>query len=399
MGHAHARNLWDEVRGPLALALILFGFLLIASFAGASGRDVFTSSEVRFADASPGGLSIVPASCPSSPHSPGKCDEPPQSETFDCNITASPYRISQGQSSTLSWQGGPGSSSGTIISRIVYVDGHIEPGIGSVPESGSVSVSPQTTTNYRYTATQQYVVLGIPGSSATVHCDATVTVEQCPAGQFAYNGQCVSQCPSGWTLQNGQCVATSCPAGYTLQNGACVFTNCPSGYIRQGNQCVLSECPAGYTLRNGACVFTNCPSGHERRNDQCVIEQDTCQLVCSGKNLVNSCTGQVVRACAYQCSAGACVAAPPPSAALTAHPLLVRSGDATTIRWSAQNVDSCTVTGSNGDSWTSEGDGAFSQTSSPLVSETIYTLSCMALDGSDIARSLRIVIVPTFEEQ
>lgn len=188
------------------------------------------------------------------------------------------------------------------------------------------------------------------------------------------------RCPSGYTLQNGLCTAVSCPLGYALQNGQCV-SQCPSGYVRQGNQCIRSECPSGYTLQNNRCVAT----------------VKTCPLVCSGKNLVNSCTGQVVQACSYQCSAGACVAAPPPEAALTAQPLLVRSGETTTIRWSATNVDSCSVTGTNGDSWTS-GEGAFSQISGPIMEQTIYTLLCAGLDGSSINESRIVNTVPMFQE-
>ena len=51
-------------------ALLVLGVLTVAILFGGQGES-FHSSEVKFADTSKSGLSIVPASCPSDPHSPG----------------------------------------------------------------------------------------------------------------------------------------------------------------------------------------------------------------------------------------------------------------------------------------------------------------------------------------
>lgn len=205
-------------------------------------------------------------------------------------------------------------------------------------------------------------------------------------------------CPSGFTLVGGICVSTQCPVGFTFTNGSCVFNGCPSGYNYEDGECVLVSCPLGYALQGGACVFVGCPNGYKLVGVQCVLDIE-CPLVCSGKNLVNSCNGQTVQICAYQCSSGACVAAPVPEATLTAQPSLVRSGNRSVIKWVVQYVSTCTVVGSNGDSWASEGDGTFDEESGPILSETTYTLTCDALNGSDITRGVKVGIIPTFEEQ
>ena len=89
-----------------------------------------------------------------------------------------------------------------------------------------------------------------------------------------------------------------------------------------------------------------------------------------------------------------------PSATLKAAPLLVRSGDSTTIYWTSQNVDSCTVHGSNGDFWSATSSAG--KISSPIIGQTIYTLHCNIFSGampSSIDKSAIVNIVPQFIEK
>ena len=88
------------------------------------------------------------------------------------SISASPSSIERGQSATLRW------------SSTHAVSAEITPGIGTVPTSGSRSVSPTTTTTYRIT------VRG--GDGQTASASATVTVTEppsslAPADQDAFN--------------------------------------------------------------------------------------------------------------------------------------------------------------------------------------------------------------------
>ena len=93
-----------------------------------------------------------------------------------------------------------------------------------------------------------------------------------------------------------------------------------------------------------------------------------------------------------------------PALSIHAIPFLVRAGDTTAISWSASNVSSCTVTSptdllANGtDPWA--GTSSAGVVTSPIRSQTTYTLSCKGLDGSStLTQSVTVNVVPSFQEQ
>lgn len=91
--------------------------------------------------------------------------------------------------------------------------------------------------------------------------------------------------------------------------------------------------------------------------------------------------------------------APPAQLSLTG-PTLVQKGSVATLTWSISQVvsGSCSLKGTNGDSWrVSSASG--SQVSSALESETTYTLACTDLNGKATSQSLTVRIAPTFDEQ
>lgn len=98
------------------------------------------SPELTFTDASESGLSIVPASCASNPHSTtaGDCT---------CSIGLSPSTIQAGDSATLSW-----TSTDEHVKLTGTVVGTITPGVGRVKKRGSTTVSPTKTTTYTFTS-------------------------------------------------------------------------------------------------------------------------------------------------------------------------------------------------------------------------------------------------------
>jgi hypothetical protein len=120
-------------------------------------------------------------------------------------------------------------------------------------------------------------------------------------------------------------------------------------------------------------------------------------------------------ACSYQCAssggAAACITAPSPSfnegtagdgAALSGHlqarPLLVRPGNTAMIYWNVSDVQGCTVQG-NGDTWSPDMSGAHEST--PITTQTTYTLHCTALptaSPSSIDESVTINVIPVFQE-
>jgi hypothetical protein len=114
------------------------------------------------------------------------------------------------------------------------------------------------------------------------------------------------------------------------------------------------------------------------------------------------------------CSAGSSVCLYPnpgfvTSPGLTGHlqllPALLSSGNTTQVHWNVNNVVSCTVSGSNGDTWTVSGQnstsGASGKTSSPIIGQTTYTMICGAYPGvspSSLTETQTVNIIPVFQE-
>ncbi len=73
----------------------------------------------------------------------------------------------------------------------------------------------------------------------------------------------------------------------------------------------------------------------------------------------------------------------------------MRSGTPTTVTWQGVEVTSCTVTGSNGDSWTGT---AGQELSSPITSKMTFDLDCTAFDGSNVQDSVEVTVLPKFNE-
>jgi hypothetical protein len=119
-----------------------------------------------------------------------------------------------------------------------------------------------------------------------------------------------------------------------------------------------------------------------------------------------TCHSSTVRACGapYICVPGqsACVSPEPAfnsdgthSGHLQAQPQLVSPGLTTTLYWDVSNVESCTVTGSNGDSWSGL---SGIKTSAPILTQTLYTLSCVPLTGDPFTEQQSVSVVPIFQE-
>ncbi len=361
MTHTHhhksgAGNYLSASQLLLAIGCIVVAFLLV--FLAQSKPASLASAEAEFTDASASGLHIVPASCPSSPHYSGECSgSPPPAPRRGCTIFADPNPAVASEGTTLLWSTANWSAGAFVSSGVgpTPSNARIDPSVGAVNPAGSALVRPLQTTIY--TLSGIYSFLGITFGSFS--CSSTVYVNACPIGQY---------------LENGECVVSACPVGYVMQNGACVFAGCPAGYVQQGTQCVASQCAN----------------------------------ICSGTNLVNNCTGAVVRTCRYGCVAGGCTVTPVPSIVTwNVRPVLVRSGETVAVDWAAQNVESCTVRGTNGDGSGTNATGLWdttigSKTSSPITEQTIFTITCQGFSDSSpasVARSTTVNVVPIFEEQ
>ena len=179
-----------------------------------------------------------------------------------------------------------------------------------------------------------------------------------------------------YTLQNGECIFNGCPVGYTQSTDAngnpiCIFNSCPAGYTQStdanGNTiCIATSCPLGYVLQNGQCIFQGCPPGYTQQGTQCIL-----------------------------------IPTAPPAGDIVAVPSLVDTGRTSNISWSASGVSACTISGTNGDGWSCSAAGCnatTTKTSSAIKGQTVYTLSCMGNDGSQLTDSATVSIVPNFCE-
>ena len=147
------------------------------------------------------------------------------------------------------------------------------------------------------------------------------------------------------------------------------------------------------------------------------INSCTPSYSCSGNETIlytnSSCEISTFATCEEPafCSAGSstCLYPPPSFSAsdgfnghLQVRPSLVKKDDPVKIYWNLDNVSSCTVTGTNGDSWNGGSSGTPGKTSRPIIGQTTYTLVCGAHSGSTpdtVTESVTVNIIPIFEEK
>lgn len=282
---------------------------------------------------------------------------PPPPAPTSCSITFSQNPIQSGSSATLSWT----SSNATTMYLM---------SIGYVPGSGSITVSPLATTDYSGTA---------EGPGGTFNCQGILTVEtsSCPAGQTWNGTTCVTECPAG-QVWNGSACVSQCPAGETWNGSSCV-PQCSGGRIWDGASCV---CPAGLFWDGSVCV-ASC----------------TATNMCMGDDLMHrgtNCALTLVEKCAYGCDTGSPACKPPPDAInFSVVPKLVQRGSTVSVEWSTTNMQECTVSSTNGSTWTGL---SGTKESLPITDQTIFTIKCKDMTGITVTRAETVNIVPIFCE-
>ena len=149
----------------LALGGVVLGFVITLS---ASGSAPFMSAEVKFADASLSGLSIMPASCPSSPHWQDECSMP-----TSCVISVTPNRYTAGTVSSVQLHWEAPQPPASYDSQIASINGTVT-SIGGVFPSGTLDVAaPAFSMTYTYNG----AYLDSSGATlGTFSCSAPLTV-------------------------------------------------------------------------------------------------------------------------------------------------------------------------------------------------------------------------------
>lgn len=391
---------------PHGSAIAVSAILILVAFAAAQphSRGAVASAETRFVEHGNSGLQIVPASCPSSPHYVGECNPSDRG----CSLSVGQSVTTAGTANTISWN---------IANPLGYtISGSLNPGGVLVSsQSGQMTVAPTQTTTYTLSGTLVFWIF----TQGTFSCQNTITI--CAAGQVVQNGQCVTACGDG-LAKNSDGTCTRCTSPFTYDNTvhACTCTSggslfadgsgktcsCPDGLaINSDNTCTRCVAPQTYNAATHACVCSgtgcSCPDSQPPNSDGSCTR---CPVNATYNSSTHACqcpTGQFIQGgqCVCDPSAGGCVTIPAPSVTQwQVRPLLVRSGSTTNVSWNVANVQSCTVTGSNGDYWTGSS-GA--KVSSPITQQTIYRLSCTPLTGSSAAavnQSAVVNIVPIFNE-
>jgi len=126
------------------------------------------------------------------------------------------------------------------------------------------------------------------------------------------------------------------------------------------------------------------------------------QNFCSGNNLYHrdgNCVDTLIEACQYGCSGSVCNGIPQPAITLQVTPQLVSAGSRVRITWTSINVTTCSLTENNpniNDTWTTLND---SKQSSAITEQTVYTLSCVGLDGSRPSISKIVNVIPIWQEK
>ena len=320
-------------------AVILFA---LASF-GTPQSGGFASSEVQFSDTSVRGMQIVPASCPSSPHWAGECGgTPPEPWQAGCTISVDPSGITAGSAGT------GGGSAGGFGDR------------GGTPGESAV-LSWDTLTRVGYTP-----IGSISNGIGPVARQGSVSVSPSQTTIYTYSGTYNARSFGGVLIP----VATfSCSTSLLVYSGP---TPC-GGYFCTGTKLYYRR-SVGRTCVNE--LVSECLYG-------CSVDRvNQAPVGAGGFDRGGSNTN-------------GCLPPPAPTGSLSARPLLVRAGSTSNITWSANFVNSCTVTGTNGDRWTTM---TGNETSGPITQQTIYTLSCEGVDGSTLTQRVIVNIIPIFQE-
>lgn len=118
-----------------------------------------------------------------------------------------------------------------------------------------------------------------------------------------------------------------------------------------------------------------------------------------------ACTEQCIP-CPYRCSSldGKCNGPPSTNCTIEVRPTLIGANNVgATVSWDVSNVkNTCTITGTNGDSWSTVADAtdraASSTTSSVLTGPVTFTVTCTGVDDQTHTCSAEAEFAPSFKE-
>ncbi len=185
-----------------------------------------------------------------------------------------------------------------------------------------------------------------------------------------------------------------CGGSQILVNGICVYPDGPNG-PNNGNASTTGN---GSSTNNGTGnnTYQSCPVGQCLYKGVCTAARGICSLTTG--NLMDSCTGALVRACAAGCSSaggGSCNAAI--SSSVIASPTMIQSGRSCNLSWNISNATSCTLNGPGINNYSitldKNGDSVGSKSGSNLTNSATYTLNCKS-SHQDVTTATTCSVVP-----
>lgn len=327
-------------------------------------------------------------------------------QTPTVNLTANPSSIQSGQSSILSWN----SNNATSCTLSQF---------GTVPTSGSRTVTPGSTTTYSITCTNN------TGQSATDTATVSVnTQQQLPEVRLSANPSSI-QSGQHSTLSWNSNNATRCSAFWTYSTA----TSGSEPVSPSSTTTYLITCynSSGQSATDSVTVYVNqTPTNNPTVNitaDDTTIDSGDSTIVRWNSQNANYCvasggssgwagtrtlsgsfpTGSLTNNKTYSitCSNNSGSASDSVtirvedindedvSVDISADHTSVNSGDSTTIRWDSDNADDCRATGgSNGWSGNRNTSGTFRTGS--LYSDTTYRIRCTNDDGDSDEDSVTV---------
>ena len=318
--------------------------------------------------------------------------------TPNATISASSSSIQVGQSTNILATYNPGSGDALTCTDISYY-----------PSGAGGLVGPCTPFNktYQFTSTSTGTVTFYAAAKTdyyttwNTYAHTSVTVTQNPP-------LCtLSASPSSITQGGNSTLTWSCSSGSPT---SCTGNNFSTGGATTGTTQVS---PLQTTTYAGSCTGPG-GTGNFTGNSQVRV---SCQQSwsCSGQTIVQTntdCSTTNLATCAAPqfCQAGSNICLAPtisfnPSGNLTGHlqatPNILRPGETTQLYWNVSGAQSCSVTGSNGNSWSGLASPQNGESSKPLRAQTTYTLACQGYSDAtppSVTETVQVDMTPTFKE-
>ena len=231
----------------------------------------------------------------------------------------------------------------------------------------------------------------------------TYTFTPSSAGTYTFYARAQTSYYTSWTTYGTVTVTVQAPCtlnGTTIQSG-------------QSATFYSSQTAPSGQLCSAIAQTRTCTDGTLSGSSSYQYSSCTCAPIysCSGNNVTytdNSCATSAVTSCVSPnyCSPGTptCVSPVPVFNAgtgttghLQVRPQIVPKNGTASVLWNVSNVSSCSVTGSNGQSWTAI---SGSNATLPITQQTTFTLACTPYAGQSFTSETQVVnLVPTFQEQ